>query len=548
MPRTLVQSTLLLLGLVASLAAGPALSQSVSPGSAPAEEERVQVVVTKPTPAAQKGKQAKPPEQQMPEGMRDALKQHSGQASGQALSLTKAEVWSVPKSKVEALKQIATQHGAVVTEVGPESHHVFRAPPADMTMSAKQKAIMEQAKAAKSTMGVKLVMGPRPEMLEHALTSNGKDGLPQILVTLGDNTTLTINRTSVDIKPDRAIWRGTVEGTGARVTLMWWPNGKMTGTVRHEGHIHAIRHIKDHVYAIVDMSEERMPQEHAPMPERMRANPGLNDDSLVKQGDASTLKGVTGGTRPPSQAQQKNKQQLAYAPANKPVTGKEQPSPAAKDIVIDVIVAYTPKAASHYADIKRDLIELAIEEGNESFRSSNLGNIKLRLVHAYQTNYVEQGTHFDHLWRFHDKDGYMDEIHGLRDKYRADVAVLIVDDDKGCGLSTRVFASADDAFSVVHHGCAAATYSLAHEIGHLIGARHDLNMDDSKTPFPYGHGYVNGTKWRDIMSYKESCGGCPRLPVWSGPHVLVNGEPAGSADLDNARVIMEQAARVAGFR
>jgi hypothetical protein len=548
MPRTLVQSTLLLLGLVASLAAGPALSQSVSPGSSPAEEERVQVVVTKPTPAAQKGKQAKPPEQQMPEGMREALKQHSGQASGQALSLTKAEVWSVPKSKVEALKQIATQHGAVVTEVGPESHHVFRAPPADMTMSAKQKAIMEQAKAAKSTMGVKLVMGPRPEMLEHALTSNGKDGLPQILVTLGDNTTLTINRTSVDIKPDRAIWRGTVEGTGARVTLMWWPNGKMTGTVRHEGHIHAIRHIKDHVYAIVDMSEDRMPQEHAPMPERMRANPGLNDDSLVKQGDASTLKGVTGGTRPPSQAQQKNKQQLAYAPANKPASGKEEPGAAAKDIVIDVIVAYTPKAASHYADIKRDLIELAIEEANESFRSSNLGNIKLRLVHAYQTNYVEQGTHFDHLWRFHDKDGYMDEIHGLRDKYRADVAVLIVDDDKGCGLSTRVFASADDAFSVVHHGCAAATYSLAHEIGHLIGARHDLNMDDSKTPFPYGHGYVNGTKWRDIMSYKESCGGCPRLPVWSGPHVLVNGEPAGSADLDNARVIMEQAARVAGFR
>jgi hypothetical protein len=73
-------------------------------------------------------------------------------------------------------------------------------------------------------------------------------------------------------------------------------------------------------------------------------------------------------------------------------------------------------------------------------------------------------------------------------------------------------------------------------------------MDDNKTPFPYGHGYVNGSKWRDIMSYKESCGGCPRLPVWSGPTVMVNGEPAGSADLDNARVIREQAARVARFK
>jgi len=380
--------------------------------------------------------------------------------------------------------------------------------------------------------------------------------LPKISITLSDDKVLTINRTSVDIKPDRAIWRGTVEGTGALVTLMWWPSGKMTGMVRHDGHIHAIRHIKDRLYAIVDMSEEKMPQEHAPMPERMRVDdPNLRDESLVKQGDASILRDMAAAKRPQSQAQPKGKQQLAYVPAGKPAAPKAKPEdpaakgdPSSKDVVIDVIVAYTPKAASHYDDIKRDLIEFAIEEANESFRKSGLEHIKLRLVHAYQTNYVEKGTHFDHVWRFHDKDGYMDEIHGLRDKYRADVAVLIVDDPNGCGLSTRVFASEDEAFSVVHHGCAAATYSLAHEIGHLIGARHDLNMDDTKTPFPYGHGYVRGTKWRDIMSYKESCGGCTRLPVWSGPKVIVNGEPAGSADLDNSRVIMEQAARVAGFR
>ena len=187
-----------------------------------------------------------------------------------------------------------------------------------------------------------------------------------------------------------------------------------------------------------------------------------------------------------------------------------------------MIVAYTKKAASNYSDVRRELVDLSIEEANQSFRQSNLGNIKLRLVHAYQTDYVEEGAHFDHVWRFADKgDGYMEEIHGLRDKYRADVAVLIVDDPKGADLATRVFADADEAFAVVHHECAATTYSVAHEIGHLIGARHDLNLDKIMTPFPYGHGYVNGTKWRDIMSYKESCGGCPRLPVWSGPKVMV---------------------------
>ena len=151
-----------------------------------------------------------------------------------------------------------------------------------------------------------------------------------------------------------------------------------------------------------------------------------------------------------------------------------------QEIVIDVIVAYTKKAASNYTDVKRELVDLSIEEANKSFRQSGIGQVQLRLVHAYQTDYIEEGAHFDHVWRFADKgDGYMDEIHGLRDKYKADVAVLIVDDPQGCGLATRVFADADEAFAVVHHECAANTYSLAHEIGHIIGARHDLNLERS---------------------------------------------------------------------
>ena len=234
-------------------------------------------------------------------------------------------------------------------------------------------------------------------------------------------------------------------------------------------------------------------------------------------------------------------------PTAKKAASKDNSAP--KDVVIDVIVAYTKNVANNYSDVKRELVELSIEEANESFRQSGIGQVKLRLVHSYQTDYVEEGAHFDHVWRFADKgDGYMEEIHPLREKYHADVAVLIVDDPKGCGLATRVFADANEAFAVVHHECAAASFSLAHEVGHLIGARHDLNVDKNMSPFAYGHGFVNGTRWRDIMSYKESCNGCPRLPVWSSPKITVQGVVAGTPDLDNARVIAEQAARVAAFR
>jgi Metallo-peptidase family M12 len=255
---------------------------------------------------------------------------------------------------------------------------------------------------------------------------------------------------------------------------------------------------------------------------------------LIEARKPQDLRPVTKGMRPPNGEQLAPVVPKATTPTEK--RPEDESSPRPNEIIIDVIVAYTKKAARNYADIEHELVDLAIGETNRSFRLSNLGHIKLRLVNTYQTDYVEEGAHFDHVWRFADKgDGYMEEIHGLRDQYRADVAILVVDDSKGCGLATRVRADADEAFAVVHHACAAANYTLAHEIGHLIGASHELS-------------YVNGTKWRDIMGSKESCGGCPSVPLWSNPTVLIKGEAAGTAELDNARVIAEQAARVAAFR
>ena len=258
------------------------------------------------------------------------------------------------------------------------------------------------------------------------------------------------------------------------------------------------------------------------------------DVSVAKR----TLRPITAGMRRPSHAESADRdmQLAAFNPAGVALANPGLPKIVLEDVVIDVIVAYTKAAANSYANIVREVIEPAVEAGNDSFQMSGIGYIKLRLVHTYQTGYVETGDQFVDLWRFADKgDGHMDEIHELRDRYRADVAILVVDDADGCGQATRVQADEDDAFAVVHHACAKANFSLVHEIGHLLGASHE-------------RGYVYGNEWRDIMSYKANCGGCLRLPVWSNPDVLIRGVPAGSARHDNARVIAENGVRVAAFR
>ncbi len=44
------------------------------------------------------------------------------------------------------------------------------------------------------------------------------------------------------------------------------------------------------------------------------------------------------------------------------------------------MILYTPNAAKHHVRNLHDLFTLAIEDINESFRNSGLGNITLRLV------------------------------------------------------------------------------------------------------------------------------------------------------------------------
>jgi hypothetical protein len=169
---------------------------------------------------------------------------------------------------------------------------------------------------------------------------------------------------------------------------------------------------------------------------------------------------------------------------------------ARKDAEISLIVAYTKKAASQYTDIVKDLIDVAVAQTNC----------------ARSTPPTSPCSSSTIPWA------------------------------PGCPSASPPMRLTRSL--AIHHECASTMYSLEHESGH---ARHDRALDDSSQPFPYGHGFVHGNEWRTMMSYMESCGGCPRRPIWSSRDVKVVGVPARDAETNNTKVIRENAARVAAF-
>jgi len=390
------------------------------------------------------------------------------------------------------------------TNRGEEKYDPFHITPA-------QKATIDKIAASPVDYGAIRIVGgaqDREELL---------GGVPRIVLPLTDGKRVTLVQTLTSLKRNGGFnWRGEVEETGERALLMLWSDGRLSGYFGYQGRVFIVNHTGGDIQALAETDLTKLPPDHAP--------------------------GLPGPSRP---AARDNSSEPMVAPFG----DAERQALEAKKITIDLMLVYTKKAISNYMLDPADLMAFAIERANETFTNSGIGNISLRLVYSQEIDYDEAGgDHFEHLYRMVDGAGPFKDIKKLRNEHRADIVGLIIDNPSGCGLSTRVGAESEEAFFVVHHACAAITHSIAHEIGHILGTRHDRAVDANNTPFAYGHGYINGTKWRDMMSYREGCGGCPRIPYWSNPRVFYKGEPTGTAASDNARLILEQAERVSKFR
>lgn len=134
-----------------------------------------------------------------------------------------------------------------------------------------------------------------------------------------------------------------------------------------------------------------------------------------------------------------------------------------------------------------------------------------------------------------------------RESTRADLVSLLAVHPKNRGLA-YTNATKSYGFSVVY-ALALPNHTLAHELGHNLGARHDPDQYTTPTVPAYAHGIRWPGKWSSVMSYACTTGqSCPRINYWSNPDLTYDGTPMGTADKNNnARVLRDNAARVAAF-
>ena len=245
--------------------------------------------------------------------------------------------------------------------------------------------------------------------------------------------------------------------------------------------------------------------------------------------------------------------------------GGNQGMAVAAECKIRFLYAYTPAVAAASADIV-SVIETDTDDFNDINSNSGV-DFEVEIARIVEmTGYVEVNTTStdplgngwqtaNNLVRFWDtNDGFMDEVHDLRDLYDADMCQLYTTQLSGFGgFAMDVNIGAADAFcaSLWNNG----GFTISHEFGHLIGMWHDTGNSPTNVPFAFGHGFFNdntdaGTNFRTVMSYSNNCSGvCGVIPNWSNPTVNFGGNPTGTAAThDNARVARIRDAPISNFQ
>ena len=229
-------------------------------------------------------------------------------------------------------------------------------------------------------------------------------------------------------------------------------------------------------------------------------------------------------------------------------------------VPIDILIVYTA-AAETWANQNEGNIQLLISEmmniSQISMDNSEAG-IALRVVHAHKTTYEETGSDSQtDLFRLttsptfnlgSEYQGYMENVHTLRNQYGADlVSILTTNTDVGglAFLLNNLTGIPQLGFSLNRVQQMTSTTTFVHEIGHNMGNAHSRNQRRNAAGvfgglFDYSTGWrftgSSGTSFATVMTYSEAPNQSMSAGIFhfSNPEVSFDGRLTGSYSGGNA--------------
>ena len=224
---------------------------------------------------------------------------------------------------------------------------------------------------------------------------------------------------------------------------------------------------------------------------------------------------------------------------------------------VDVLVLWSPAARTLLGGLARTeaKVDLFVAAANDAYEQGGVAQ-RLELVGAAEIDYRDETV--EHIDLLPDAtDGFLDQIHELRNAAAADIVTVLGELEIG-GIAILMAELQPEfarfAFNMVDARVALPTV-YAHELGHNMGLQHDrfetlrrlppsLPPDVKLALFPYSFGYVNQRAFRHgspcfhtIMAYPDQCDEAGRfampLPLFSHPEQRFpppDGDPIGAPE------------------
>lgn len=236
-----------------------------------------------------------------------------------------------------------------------------------------------------------------------------------------------------------------------------------------------------------------------------------------------------------------------------------------KQETITLMIVYTAAAAAWSRDNETSINNtIGLIMARSQLALDNSGTLlTLQLVHSTQVNYTELNNVKDLTNLKGTSDGFMDNVHSLRDAYCADLVVLLADINYTGGEGYLLSSPEGDpafGFSIYKVQQASWGTTVIHEIGHNLGCGHHKQQNRQPGPglFSYSAGWrwtgTDNGKYCSIMTYSSGSyfdDGISHRTVlyFSNPGIQYLGVKTGDAtNGDNARTIRQTKSVVAAYR